>query len=62
MTVMVTWRCGMRLSVGDTVRVAVSDGQAVHTDWMRVMSKTPDLQGLSGVLLVLGTDVDLGGR
>lgn len=61
-TLMVTWRCGMRLSVGDTVRVAFSDGQAVHTDWMRVMSKTPDLRGLSGVLLVLGTDVELGGR
>ena len=61
-TLMVSWRCGMRLAVGDTVQVALIEGQATHVDWMRVMSKTPDLRGMSGVLLVLGTDVDLGGR
>lgn len=62
MSILVDWNTGMRLATGDTVQVAVMEGSAVHKDWMRVMSWSPDLKNRSGVLLVLGTDVEMGGN
>ena len=60
-SLLLRWDVGMRLAVGDSVRVAVTDGAAMHVDWMRVMSWQPDLVGQAGVLVQFGTDVDLGG-
>lgn len=54
-------RLGMRLRVGDTVRLAQVDGSAVHMDWVRISERNPNFDGRY-VELAYGTDPDLGGR
>jgi hypothetical protein len=61
-TLLLSWDKGMRLTCGDTIEVALIDGQAVHVDWMQLITWTPDLKNQSAVLVQLGTDIEMGGR
>lgn len=59
-TLLLPWRLGMRLEVGDTVRVGMVDGAAAKLDWFQVTEWVPaPLRRF--VAVTVGTDPELGG-
>lgn len=60
-TLLLRFELGMRLEVGDTVRVLPVAGSAAHPDWMRITEWVPDV-ARRFVAVQVGTDPDLGGR
>lgn len=60
-TLIVRVPLGLRIQVGDSIRVAVVDASGGHYDWMRVHGWTPNFEA-GFIALDVGTDPDLGGR
>lgn len=58
-TLALRWPVGMRLALGDTVRVAVSSFAAAQKDWMKVTEIAPQFEQRV-VLVTFGTDPDDG--
>jgi len=58
-TLPLRWSVGMRLGVGDSVRVAISSNAAGQKDWMRVTEWAPDFERRF-VQVTFGTDPDDG--
>jgi len=58
-TLPLRWQVGARLSVGDSVRVAISSNAAAQKDWMRVTEWSPQFDRRF-VQVTFGTDPDDG--